>query len=73
MKKYIKFHSTKKGGLEYSKGIQLFVKIAKAVNILHEKIGYVWADLKSENILMEGDNPVIIDFGTSKTCKWYGK
>ena len=65
LKKYVKFHSTKKGGLERDRGIELFVKIAKAVETIHEKLGYVWADLKSENILMEGDNPVLIDFGTS--------
>ena len=65
LKKYVKFHSTKKGGLEHDRGIELFVKIAKAVETIHEKLGYVWADLKSENILMEGDNPVLIDFGTS--------
>jgi len=65
LKKYVKFHSTKKGGLEYNKGIELFIKIAKAVNVIHEKVGYVWADLKSENILMERNNPIIIDFGTS--------
>ena len=65
LKKYVKFHSTKKGGLEYDRGIELFVKIAKAVETIHEKLGYVWADLKSENILMEGDNPILIDFGTS--------
>ena len=50
LKKYVKFHSTKKGGLEYNKGIELFIKIAKAVNVIHEKVGYVWADLKSENM-----------------------
>ena len=65
LKKYVKFHSTEKGGLEYDRGIELFVKIAKAVETIHEELGYVWADLKSENILMEGDNPVLIDFGTS--------
>ena len=65
LKKYVKFHSTKKGGLEYDRGIELFVKIAKAVETIHEELGYVWADLKSENILMEGDNPILIDFGTS--------
>ena len=67
LKKYVKFHSTEKGGLEYDRGIELFVKIAKAVETIHEELGYVWADLKSENILMEGDNPVLIDFGTSTT------
>ncbi len=65
LKKYVKFHSTKKGGLEYDKGIELFIKIAKSVNVIHEKLGYVWADLKSENILMERNNPILIDFGTS--------
>ena len=65
LKKYVKFHSTKKGGLQYNKGIELFIKIAKAVKIIHEKVGYVWADLKSENILMKRNNPIIIDFGTS--------
>jgi len=65
LKKYVKFHSVKKGGLEYDRGIELFVKIAKSVETIHEKLGYVWADLKSENILMEGDNPILIDFGTS--------
>ena len=65
LKKYVKFHSTKKGGLDYNRGIELFIKIAKAVKIIHEKVGYVWADLKSENILMERNNPIIIDFGTS--------
>ena len=65
LKKYVKFHSTKRGGLEYNKGIELFIKIAKAVDIMHKKVGYVWEDLKSENILMERNNPIIIDFGTS--------
>ena len=65
LKKYVKFHSTKKGGLEYDKGIELFIKIAKSVNVIHEKLGYVWADLKCENILMERNNPILIDFGTS--------
>jgi len=65
LKRYVNFHSTKKGGLEYEKGISLFVKIAKAVRAIHEKLGYVWADLKSENILMERDKPILIDFGTS--------
>jgi len=65
LKKYVNFHSTKKGGLNYKKGIELFVKIANSVKIIHEKLGYVWADLKSENILMENNNPILIDFGTS--------
>ena len=65
LKRYINFHGTKKGGLEYERGVSLFVKIAKAVRTIHEKLGYVWADLKSENILMERDNPILIDFGTS--------
>ena len=65
LKKYVKFHSTEKGGLEYGKGIELFIKIAESVNVIHEKLGYVWADLKSENILMERNNPILIDFGTS--------
>jgi len=65
LKKYVNFHSNKKGGLNYKKGIELFVKIANSVKIIHEKLGYVWADLKSENILMENNNPILIDFGTS--------
>ena len=65
LKKYVEFHGIKKGGLEYERGISLFVKIAEAVRIIHEKLGYVWADLKSENILMERNNPILIDFGTS--------
>jgi len=65
LKKYVNFHSTKKGGLNYKRGIELFVKISNSVKIIHEKLGYAWADLKSENILMENNNPILIDFGTS--------
>ena len=65
LKKYVNFHSHKKGGLDYNRGINLFVKIAKSVKVIHEKLGYAWADLKNENILMEDNNPILIDFGTS--------
>jgi serine/threonine protein kinase len=65
LKKYVEFHGGKKGGLEFERALNLLLEIAAAVKEIHEKLGYVWADLKSENILMQEDTPVLIDFGTS--------
>jgi serine/threonine protein kinase len=66
LKKYVEFHGGKKGGLGFERALNLFLEIAAAVKEIHENIGYVWADLKSENILMQEDTPVLIDFGTSR-------
>jgi len=65
LKKYVEFHGGKKGGLEFERALNLLLEIAASVKEIHEKLGYVWADLKSENILMQEDTPVLIDFGTS--------
>ena len=65
LKMYVEFHGGKKGGLEFERALNLFLEIAAAVEEIHENIGYVWADLKSENILMQEDTPILIDFGTS--------
>ncbi|CAL5982491.1 Kinase [Hexamita inflata] len=46
--------------------IELFRKILKVVQELHSRNIY-HMDLKPSNIMMQGDNPILIDFGNSVT------
>lgn len=49
-------------GKDHDKLILAFLKIAKAVQVLHEK-GYTHRDIKPDNLLFINDEPVLSDFG----------
>lgn len=46
--------------------LELFVKLAQALEDIEDKAHVIHNDIKSENILMHNGNPIIIDFGISK-------
>ncbi len=47
---------------------RLIIEIARAVDYLHQH-GFVHCDLKPSNILLEGDQPLITDFGLSRALE----
>ncbi|MGX5173763.1 protein kinase domain-containing protein [Aliikangiella sp. IMCC44653] len=53
-------------GLKTKECISIIAKVAGALHFAHQK-GYIHRDVKSENILFNGDNePVLTDFGIAK-------
>lgn len=44
---------------------EILIKVCEALDAIH-KMGIVHRDLKPTNILMDGDNPIIVDFGLSR-------
>lgn len=50
--------------LNESEKLNLIIKIVKAIDYLHSK-GLYHGDIKPENILMSGDEPILTDFGLS--------
>ncbi len=53
------------GVFKEEKVLQIIYKIGQALQYIHEK-NILHLDIKPSNILMEGDNPKLIDFGISK-------
>jgi serine/threonine protein kinase len=51
--------------LGIDEAVRLVIEIARAVDYLHQH-GYVHCDLKPSNILLDGDQPLITDFGLSR-------
>jgi tetratricopeptide (TPR) repeat protein len=49
-------------GKTYKDTAMLLIKVADALEAIHNH-GVVHRDIKPENILMNGDNPIIVDFG----------
>jgi serine/threonine-protein kinase len=54
-----------RGPLEPDEAARLVAEIARAVDYLHQH-GIVHCDLKPSNILLDGDQPLITDFGLSR-------
>jgi len=53
------------GRMEAGRALRVFKRIMEAVAFLHE-MGYVHGDVKPGNVILRGDRPILIDFGTAR-------
>jgi len=53
------------GRMEAGRALRVFKRIMEAVAYLHE-VGYVHGDIKPSNVILRGDRPVLVDFGTAR-------
>lgn len=71
---YKKFHNNINSSYNYI--LNIIRQLLETLNYIHER-GIVHADIKSSNILIQDDKPIIIDFGISctintKSCNKFG-